>query len=58
MVEHPNKERYKNQKVAYVKLKKYVYAVPFIEKGEAIFLKTAFPSREAVKKYFQERKKP
>jgi hypothetical protein len=29
----------------------YAYLVPFIKNGNAIFLKTIFPSREATKKY-------
>jgi hypothetical protein len=35
-----------------VKLREYVYLVPFVEEqAKGIFLKTAFPSRKATKKY-------
>lgn len=50
-VKHPNSKKYSEQKVFYVRLENYVYAVPFIEDEEKIFLKTIIPSRKATKKY-------
>ena len=48
---HPNKTRYPNQKIFIVKLKDYVYMVPFVEEGDELFLKTIIPSRKYTKKY-------
>lgn len=47
---HPNTEKYPHQKMIEVLFKKYVWVIPFVEKEEEIFLKTAFPSRKATKK--------
>lgn len=51
IVEHPNKERYPNQKIFVIDVNNYAYLVPFIEDEEKIFLKTVIPSRKATKKY-------
>ncbi len=51
IVEHPNKEKYPNQRVFVVRLYEYAYLVPFAEDEEKIFLKTIIPSRKATKKY-------
>lgn len=50
---HPNKKEYPNQWVFFVELSGYVYAVPFVEDDEKIFLKTAFPTRKATKEYLK-----
>jgi len=52
-IEHPNKERYPKQNIfiILVKIKNYVYLVPYVEDDEAIFLKTIIPSRQMNKKY-------
>ena len=50
-VSHPNINKYPSQNVFYVKYSDYVYAVPFIEDEEKIFLKTIIPDRKATKKY-------
>ena len=51
---HHNQERYKNQKILYVRILKEVYAVPYIEEeNDTIFLKTLFPSRKARKFYLR-----
>jgi len=49
--EHPNQEKYPGQKISMVQVDDYVYAVPFIETGAEIFLKTIIPSRKATKHY-------
>lgn len=48
-----------NQRMLVVRLKKYVYAVPYVvdSKRRKIFLKTIYPSRELVKKYGKKGKK-
>lgn len=40
---------YEHQKVYFVNVNNYIYKVPYVEDEEKIFLKTAFPSREATK---------
>jgi uncharacterized DUF497 family protein len=48
VTEHFNKEKYPNQKVAYVSVLDKVYVVPYIEEDkDFIFLKTAYPSSKA-----------
>jgi hypothetical protein len=51
--EHPNKLKYGNQKIYFVKFEEYVYLVPFIEDEAKIFLKTIIPSRKATRKYLK-----
>ena len=51
IIEHPNPEKYPNQKVLVVNIRNYVYLVPFIEDDKKYFLKTIFPSRKMTKKY-------
>lgn len=55
---HPNKQKYPHQWIFIVKLKNYVYAVPFVynDRKSEIFLKTMFPSRKLNKKYLNEKK--
>jgi uncharacterized DUF497 family protein len=51
VIEHPNKQKYPNQRILIVEVRDYAYIVPFIEDEEKYFLKTIYPSREATKKY-------
>lgn len=51
IVEHPNKQKYPNQRLFIVEVREYAYIVPFVEDEEKYFLKTIYPSREATKKY-------
>ncbi|MFW6296482.1 MAG: DUF4258 domain-containing protein [Halothece sp.] len=51
VIEHPNQEKYSHQKVFIIKVKDYVYLVPFVENSEEIFLKTIIPSRKMKRKY-------
>jgi len=45
-VEHPNVEKYPNQRMLVVLFSGYVYAVPYVQDANGnLFLKTAFPSR-------------
>ncbi|MBI5191831.1 MAG: BrnT family toxin [Nitrospirae bacterium] len=50
-LKHPNSAKYPNQMVFYVSINGYVYAVPFVEDDEKIFLKSIIPDRKANKKY-------
>jgi uncharacterized DUF497 family protein len=51
VLEHPNKEKYPNQKIFVININGYVYYVPFVEDADKIFLKTIIPSRKLNKKY-------
>ena len=51
ILEHPNQQRYKGQRIFVVRIEDYVYLVPFVEETEQIVLKTIIPSRKANKKY-------
>lgn len=51
VLEHPNQEKYPGQKISMVQVDDYVYAVPFIEREEEIFLKTIIPSRKATRQF-------
>jgi uncharacterized DUF497 family protein len=53
VLEHPNQEKYKGQKIFAVQVDNYVYLVPFIETESEIFLKTIIPSRKATRKYLK-----
>lgn len=54
IIEHPNQEKYKNQKIYVVNVNNYAYLVPFVETESQIFLKTIIPSRKATKKYLED----
>ena len=51
IVEHPNKNKYPNQKIFIVNINNYAYLVPFVEDEEKVFLKTIIPNRKATEKY-------
>ena len=51
VVEHPNKEKYLNQKMFIIEIRNYAYIVPFVEDAKKYFLKTIYPSREATKEF-------
>ncbi len=51
IVEHPNPEKYKRQRVFIVKMRDYAWLVPFVESEGEIFLKTIVPSRKATRRY-------
>ncbi|MBM3150618.1 MAG: BrnT family toxin [Chloroflexi bacterium] len=53
VLEHPNQEKYKGQRIFVVLADEYVYLVPFIESEEEISLKTIIPSRKATRKYLK-----
>jgi len=55
-IEHPNQDKYPDQKIAIVKIGDYAYLVPYVQENDEIFLKTIIPSRKATNKYMRERK--
>ena len=54
-IKNRDKKKYPGQKILIVKMKNYIYAVPYVidKKREIIFLKTIYPSRELTKKYLR-----
>lgn len=50
-LEHPNKERYPNQRILVVEVNNRAYLVPYVESDSEIFLKAIIPSRKATRKY-------
>jgi uncharacterized DUF497 family protein len=42
-IQHPKRE---NQQVFVYEYKEYLWAVPYVEEGDTIFLKTIYPSRK------------
>ncbi len=53
IVEHPNRSKYPKQRVMVVAVERYAYLVPFVEKEDHYFLKTAIPSRKATRDFLQ-----
>ena len=53
IVEHPNQERYRGQRIFVVNIREYAYLVPFVETEREIFLKTVIPSRKATRNYLK-----
>ena len=39
VINHPNKKKYPKQKIYLIKLRDYIFSVPFIEEEEYFFLK-------------------
>ena len=50
-IEHPNSDRYSNQRVLVVAVNDYVYAVPYVRTDDVFFLNTAFQSRKLNARY-------
>ncbi|OGH15905.1 MAG: hypothetical protein A3C30_03695 [Candidatus Levybacteria bacterium RIFCSPHIGHO2_02_FULL_40_18] len=52
---NPNQKKYRGQKLLVVKIKTYLYVVPYIidRKRQVLFLKTLYPSRKLTKKYLK-----
>lgn len=49
--QHPNKQKYPNQRILVVDIEGYAYLVPYVMDKSSLFLKTIIPSRKATKKY-------
>jgi uncharacterized DUF497 family protein len=54
ILEHPNRERYGNQRIFAVRREDYVFLVPFVEDEGFVFLKTIIPSRKMTRHYLRE----
>ncbi len=51
ILQHPNKNKFPNQKLFVINMGDYAWIVPFVESETEIFLKTIIPSRKATRKY-------
>lgn len=51
VLEHPNRERYGDQRLYVVEINKYAWIVPFEDEEEDRILKTIFPSRRYTRLY-------
>ena len=54
IADHPNQQKYPDQKIYFVIMEDYIYMVPYIIEKEYVFLKTIIPSRKATKAYKEE----
>ena len=55
VVNHPNEQKYPNQKMYVLDIDDYIYLVPFVHNDEtSVFLKTIFKSRKMTKQYLNE----
>ncbi|MBU1085917.1 MAG: toxin [Candidatus Omnitrophica bacterium] len=52
--DHPDQTNYPGQKIYFVIIENYVYAIPHVIEKGYIFLKTIIPSRKATKLYRKE----
>lgn len=50
-IEHPNSDKYPEQRILVINIDDYVHLVPYVEDRKEIFLKTVIPSRKATKQY-------
>ncbi len=50
-IPHPNSIKYPHQRMFVIRIDGYVYAVPFVEDNEKVFLKTVIPDRKLTRKY-------
>lgn len=53
IIEHPNKEKYGNQKIFVMQIADYIYLIPFVKNKDKFFLKTIIPSRKATAEYLK-----
>ena len=53
-IEHPNSNKYPEQRIFVIDVDGYVHLVPYVEDRKEIFLKTVIPGRKATKHYLGE----
>jgi hypothetical protein len=51
IIENPNQEKYKGQKIYIIEINKYIYMVHFDEDDNGYFLQTIYPTIKLKKKY-------
>lgn len=49
-IAHPNKSDYPHQRIFILRVRDYVYLVPYVDTEDELFLKTIIPSRKFTKK--------
>jgi uncharacterized DUF497 family protein len=55
ILEHPNPQKYPDQRVLIVRLEELVYLVPCLEMEDGMVMKTIIPSRKLTKQYSRKR---
>ncbi len=52
-INHPNQQKYPNQKQLHLRINDYIYVVPYVQTQlpNTVFLKTAYASRKMTKLY-------
>ena len=55
IADHPNQEKFPNQRIYFVVVENYIYMVAHIIKKNFIFLKTIILSRKATKAFLKEK---
>lgn len=53
VIDHPNQEKYPEQKIFVINIGGYAWAVPFEKGGDKLRLITAYPSRKLTKIYLR-----
>lgn len=53
IIPHPNRKRYPSQKIILVEIHDYIYATPFVEDQQKVFLKTIYPSRKHTRDHIE-----
>jgi len=53
ILEHPEKTKYRDQRLYVINFDDYAYIVPFEDREGVRFLKTIFPSRKYTRKYLR-----
>lgn len=56
IIDHPNPDRYGNQRVYIIDIDDYAYIVPFVDSGGVRFLKTIIPNRKMTRRYLYDEK--
>ena len=51
VMDHPNRAKYRHQKMLVVRIRDYAYVVPYVESENEIFLKSIMPSRKATRDF-------
>jgi uncharacterized DUF497 family protein len=51
VMDHPNRAKYRHQKMLVVRIRDYAYLVPYVENEHEIFLKSIIPSRKATRDF-------
>lgn len=51
IIDHPNQDKYPNQRLFILEINSYLYQVPFVEDEKGVFLKTIIPNRKLKRKY-------